>query len=180
MLEISLAMDDFFEILKLLLPALLVFLTTFYMLKKFLDNEDKKRLMELKQEGHKFVTPIRFQAYERMILFLERISPENLLMRVHKPGMNARIFQAELLQTIRTEFEHNISQQIYISNSGWDLVKRSKEETIKIINIASSKVNDNSSGLDLSKVIFKIITELGKVPTQVAVDFLKKEIRQSF
>lgn len=173
-------MDHLFEILKLILPALIVFLTSFYMIKKFLENEDKKRLAEMKEEGHKFVTPIRFQAYERMIIFLERMAPDSLLMRAHKPGMSARQFQAELLSMIRTEYEHNISQQIYISNAGWDLVKRSKEETIKIINIASSKVNDNSSGLDLSKVIFKIISDLGKMPTQVAIDFLKKEIRHSF
>lgn len=173
-------MDHLFDILKLILPALIVFLTTFYMLKKFLDNEDKKRFAELKEQGHKFVMPIRFQAYERMVIFLERISPESLLMRVHKPGMSARLFQAELLQTIRTEYEHNMSQQIYISNAGWELVKRSKEEIIKIINIASSKVNDNSSGIDLSKIIFKIMTDLGKAPTQVAIDFLKKEIRHSF
>lgn len=173
-------MDHLFEILNLILPALIVFLTSFYMIKKFLENEDKKRLAEMKEEGHKFVTPIRFQAYERMIIFLERMAPDSLLMRAHKPGMSARQFQAELLSMIRTEYEHNISQQIYISNAGWDLVKRSKEETIKIINIASSKVNDNSSGLDLSKVIFKIISDLGKMPTQVAIDFLKKEIRHSF
>ena len=173
-------MDPFFEILKLILPALIVFLTSFYMIKKFLENEDKKRLSELRADGHKFVTPIRMQAYERMVIFLERISTESLLMRVHKPGMNARLFQSELLQTIRTEYEHNLSQQIYISNAGWDLVKRSKEETIKIINIASSQVNDKSSGLDLSKVIFKIISELGKSPAQAAIDYLKKEIRHSF
>lgn len=173
-------MEHFFEILKLILPALIVFLTSFYMLKKFFDNEDKKRIAELKHESHKFLTPIRLQAYERMIIFLERISPESLLMRVHKPGMSARLFQTELLQTIRTEYEHNISQQIYISNAGWDLVKRSKEETIKLINIGASKVNDDASGLDFSKAIFKIISELGKIPTQVAIDYLKKEIRQSF
>ena len=173
-------MDAFFEILKYILPAIIVFLTSFYFLKKFLDNEDKKRMASIKGEGHKFVTPIRFQAYERMIIFLDRISPESLLMRVHKPGMSARHFQTELLQSIRTEYEHNISQQIYVSNAGWDLVKRSKEETIKIINIASAKVNDNASGLDLSKAIFNIISEIGKIPTQMAIDFLKKEIRHSF
>lgn len=173
-------MDHLFELLKLILPALIVFLTAFYMIKKFIGNEDKKRLAALKEEGHKFVMPIRFQAYERMIIFLERISPESLLMRVHKPGMSARLFQAELLQTIRTEFEHNISQQIYVSNAGWDLVKRAKEETIKLINISSGKVNDNASGIELSKAIFKILSEIGKVPTQIAIDFLKKEIRQSF
>lgn len=173
-------MDHLFEILKLILPALIVFLTSFYMIKKFLENDDKKRMAEMRQEGHKFVTPIRFQAYERMIIFLERISPESLLMRIHKPGMSSRQFQSELLHTIRTEYEHNLSQQIYVSNAGWELVKRSKEEVMKIINIASSKVNDNASGLDLSKVIFKILSELGKIPTQVAIDFLKKEIRSSF
>lgn len=173
-------MDSFFEILKLILPALIVFLTSFYMIKRFLDNEDKKRLAELREQGHKFVTPIRFQAYERMIIFLERISPESLLMRVHNPSMNARQFQSELLQTIRTEFEHNLSQQIYISNAGWDHVKRAKEETIKIINLASSKVNDKSSGIELSKAIFSVISALGKMPSQSAIDFLKKEIRGSF
>jgi hypothetical protein len=173
-------LKDIMEIIKIVIPSIVVFVTAFYIMKKFFENEDKKRQVESKMQNHNLITPIRLQAYERMILFLERISPESLVMRVHKQGMNGRKLQQELLQNIRTEFEHNIAQQIYVSNSGWELVKRAKEETIKIVNIASSKINDSSSSIDLSKAIFDIVSGLEKIPTQIAIEYLKKEIRQSF
>lgn len=173
-------MDELFEILKLILPAGIVFLTAFYILKQFFQNEEKKRIKELRHNNSGLVTPLRLQAYERIILFLERISPESILLRVNKPGMSARMLHSELLQTIRTEFEHNISQQVFVSNAAWDLVKRAKEETIKIINIASTRVSDNSSGLELSKAVFKVASELDKLPGQIAIDYMKKEVRQSF
>ena len=94
-----------------------------------LDNKQKKRLLELKKDERKVITPIRLQAYERSTLFLERISPEALIPRVHKNGMSARQLQQEMLNDVRREFDHNLSQQMYMSDQVWMVIKKAKEET---------------------------------------------------
>ena len=173
-------MDEFFEILKLILPTGIVFLTAFYAIKKFLDNEQKKRLIELRKDGQKVITPIRLQAYERATMFLERISPNALINSVHKQGMSARMFQVKMIAMIRNEFNHNLSQQVYMSNEAWLGVKNAKEEMIKLINVTTYKVGDKASGSDLSKVILKITMKIDKLPTEEAIDYLKAELRKSF
>ncbi len=173
-------MDIFFDILKLILPAIIVFLTAFFTIKKFLDNEQKKRLVNLRKDGQTVITPIRLQAYERVTMFLERISPLALVNSVNKQGMSARMLQAGMLSTIRDEFNHNLSQQVYMSNEAWLLVKKSKEEMIKMINVTLYKVGDSASGSDLSKVILQIAMKMDKLPTEIAIDFLKAELRKLF
>jgi len=173
-------MDTFFEILKLILPAGIVFLTAFYSIKKFLDNEQKKRLIELRKDGQKVVAPIRLQAFERVTMYLERISPNMLINSLHKQGMSARMLQEEMLSTIRNEFNHNLSQQVYMSNEAWLRVKNAKEEMIKIINVTASKVGDHGSGTELSKIILQLAMKIDKFPTDLAIDYLKDELRKSF
>ena len=173
-------MGELFDIFKYILPALIVFLTSFYTLKLFLRKEYKNKVIQLKMNNQKLILPIRLQAYERIALLLERIALNNLIIRVHKKGMSARLLQAELLKTIRTEFEHNLSQQIYISSQAWGAVKTAKEETIKAINIAATKVSDDGTGIDLSRVVFDLITKVDKLPTELAIEILKAEVRQVF
>lgn len=173
-------MDVFLEIIKSILPAGIVFLTAFFAIKKFLDNEQKKRLLDLRKDGQKVIIPIRLQAYERATMFLERISPDVLINGVYKEGMSARMLQAELLNKVRDEFGHNLSQQVYMSDGAWLRVKNAKEEMIKMVNIASSRVTDDAPGMELSKIILQLSMKIGKLPTQTAIEYLKKELRQSF
>ena len=173
-------MEQIFEILKLLIPATLVFFTAFYVLKQFFENEQKKRNLEARQASSKAVTPVRLQAYERMVLYLERITPDHLLMRVYKKGMSAKLLHTEMIQAIREEFEHNLAQQIYISKPSWELVKTTKEEVIKLVNLAHNQMEDDSSGLEMSKMLIKMSSELDKVPTHVAIDYIKNEVKQFF
>lgn len=173
-------MDVLVELLKIVLPAGIVFVSSFYLVKTFLKSEGEKRLLEIKLANQNTITPIRLQAYERVILFLERISPNNLVPRVYKNGMGSRLLQTELLKTIRTEFEHNLSQQIYMSNNAWEMVKTAKEETIKLINIASTKVTDNSSGLELCQAIIQLSASMAQLPAQDAIESIKSEIEQRF
>ena len=173
-------MDALLEILKIVLPSGIVFATSYFLVKNFLNSEHEKRLSEARLANQQTITPIRLQAYERIILFLERISPNSLIARVYKNGMSSRQLQAELLKTIRAEFEHNLSQQIYMSNKTWEMVKGAKEENIKLINLASTKVLDNASGLDLSQTIIQMNSQLVKSPTQTAIENIKSEIEERF
>ena len=173
-------MNDVLEIVKYVLPSLVVLATSYYLLKLFIENEQKKRNMDIKMAGYKIITPIRLQAYERLVLFLERISPESLIMRVHKTDMTAAQMQSVLLQNVREEFEHNLSQQVYVSSSAWDLIRTAREDIIKLVNTAAAKLNDNATATDLGQKIFELSLSENKLVTKSALEFLKNEIRQVF
>jgi len=162
------------------LPALAVIGIAYLLLKQFLTNESEKRAHEIKARTMDKVFPLRIQAYERYTLYLERISPNNLVMRVHKPGMNASLMHGELLRTIRQEFDHNLAQQIYISSKGWELIKNAKEETIKVVNLASTKVENNGDSYALSRSILEIEARLENSPVAPALEYLKKEVAKNF
>ena len=174
-------MTTFFELLKIIIPAGAVFAASYFLVKRFLDNEQKRREFELKKSTLGTITPLKIQAFERIIIFLERINPNSLVIRVNKNGMNARQLQLELVAAVKTEYEHNLSQQIYLSVGAWELVKTSKEEIIQLVNISSSKVAYDSNSSDLAMMILNITNNLGKkLPNDVAIDYIKKEIAQIF
>ena len=173
-------METFLEILKFILPSLIMFGGVYFVMSKFLDTEQRKQLLVLRQENQKVTTPLRLQAYERLVLYLERISMDKLVLRVNKPGMTAKSLQADLLRTIQQEFDHNLTQQVYTSNTSWDTVKTAKDESLKIVNLAGSQMKPDSKGTDLGQKIFEIMLKLDKSPSQIAVLILKKDIRQLF
>ncbi|MCD4772145.1 MAG: hypothetical protein K8R41_02030 [Bacteroidales bacterium] len=173
-------MSEIFEILKYILPSLIVAGLVYFILKEFLKTDNIKQQTEIKLANQKLITPIRLQAYERIVLFLERNSPNNLVLRVNKPKMTALDLQISLIKTIRDEFEHNLSQQLYISAKAWDLVKNAKEDLIKTINTAASQTPENSTSADLGQMIFKLSLEQKNSPQKIALDFVKKEIKMLF
>jgi hypothetical protein len=101
-------------------------------------------------------------------------------MRLHNAGLPAKALQAEFLKAIREEYDHNVAQQLFISPLAWQMVKDSKEETIKIINIAGNQMQATSTGIDLSSKIFEIVAEIGQLPTEITVEYLKKELQELF
>jgi hypothetical protein len=173
-------MSDFLEILKYILPAGVVFATSYFLIKAFMDNQIRLRELEVKIKGKSIITPIRLQAYERVALLLERISPSSLVMRVQKSDYSLSQLQSALIHSIRDEFEHNLSQQVYLSAYSWELVKEAKEEMIKLINVAASQLNENATSNDLCTNIFVNTLETKKLATNKALDYLKKEIRATF
>ena len=179
-------MEEFIEVIKLAIPSLLVFGVVYFMLKQFLNRElgiNNQQLKiqeaEFRQQAKKDFIPLKNQAYERALLYVERIDPNNLIMRVHKPNMSARQLHSALLNTIREEYNHNMVQQLYITKSSWDKLKQAKEETVKIINMAQNQMKENSTGLELSGIIFEIVSKLDHLPTTTAVDYMKTEFQKS-
>lgn len=168
------------QILLTVVPVLFVSVSTYYLIRGFFENEERKRKAEIRMSNKDIITPIRLQAYERVVLFLERITPNSLVMRVFKNGMSGKLLQTELVKSIRSEYEHNMSQQLYMSNQAWEIVKTAKEETVKLINIASTKIPESAAGMDLANAIIEIASQIPKLPTQVAVEALKKELSQEF
>jgi hypothetical protein len=173
-------MEEIIESVKYILPALLVMIITWYLVRSLIDNFEKQRKIEFLMKSHEITVPLRLQAYERITLFLERISIDSLLTRTNQPGMNSRHMQSELLASIRSEYEHNLSQQVYVSVQAWEIVKNARAQMIKIVNTASDKTDPNAPSLELSRNILEVISEYSKSPTQVAIDFLKDEIQGLF
>jgi len=144
-------------------------------------NKEKEKLENLlKAEDKKLITPMRLQAYERMVLFLERITPQSMVFRVQKPGMNVLQLQTALLQNVRQEFEHNQAQQLYISNEAWSMAKTAKEELVRMINSAAAKVQPEEDATNLSKEIFSSMIGSEKAITERALTVLKKDIQALF
>jgi hypothetical protein len=173
-------MDIIWIIIAVFISSAAVFATAFLTITKFLDHEEKKHLLELRMQNQKILTPVRLQAYERMALFLERITPNGLVIRVYQQGMSSFQLQSALIRSVRDEFEHNLAQQVYISNPAWEMVRNAKEDTIKLVNIAASRLNDSATGADLSTTILELSIQSGAQPTARALDFLKEEIRKLF
>lgn len=174
-------MNAFIDLLKIIIPAGAVFAAAYFLVKRFLDNEQKRREFELKKTNQANITPLKIQAYERIVIFLERINPNSLVVRVNKNNMNARQLHLELVSAIKSEYEHNLSQQIYMSEGAWELVKNAKEEIIKLINVSSSKVTPDAPSSDLAIMVLNITANLEKrLPNDIALDYIKREIAQKF
>ena len=169
-----------FQIALIVVPAGAVLLTAIFFLRKESEKEVRSLRIELQRERQKYFLPHRVEAYQRAVLLMERIHPNNLVMRLHNPGLPAAAMQAKLLEGIREEFDHNIAQQIFINPQTWEIVRRSKEETVKIINLAGSQMGPTSVGMDLAGKIFEIVGEVGTMPTEIAVEALKKELQELF
>lgn len=171
---------EILEILKYILPSLVVFITVFVLVKKFLQAEERRKMLEIRASMQKELLPLKLQAYERLTIFLERISPASLILRTHKQGMSARYLQNELVNAIKSEYEHNLSQQVYVSNTCWEVVKNAKDEMIKFVLTAGARLDDSAGGVDFSKLLLEIAGSVDKLPTQIALDVLKAELRQTY
>lgn len=169
-------MDLLLDILQIAIPSLLVFLTAWLLLRNMIRNDQDRRRQELILQNSRTITPIRLQAYERVVLFLERISLESLLIRINSPGMSASQLHTSLLNSIRSEFEHNLSQQIYMTQQAWEVVKNARSNTIKLINTEYEKIPENATGIELSRKLLERIMDLEKEPTRTAIEYIKNEV----
>jgi hypothetical protein len=149
--------EVFIEVLKFILPAIMVFFTAYFVLKNQGESQlSRLRLEVLKQNQH-VLTPIKLQAYERMTLFLERISPIQLLQTHNQPDMSGKALRHILITTVQNEYNYNLSQQIYMSPQAWNLIKVVKEQVIGLITEASSGMPEQASANDLSNMIVEYL-----------------------
>ena len=163
-----------------LVPSAAIIIIVHLFFKKQLTKDVTQVSRELKKERQSYFLGPRVEAYQRIILLMERINPHSLIMRTYDPKKTAKEFQGNLLTAIRSEFDHNVAQQMFISLQGWEMVKKSKEETIKIINLAAKQLEENASATDLSTKIFELIAEIGDLPTEITVNQLKQEFQKLF
>ncbi|MCO6495376.1 MAG: hypothetical protein J5I91_06830 [Bacteroidetes bacterium] len=168
------------EIIKFTLPSVVVAVIAYLLISKLTEDNLKKLDYEIRKANNHTFTPIKLQAYERLVLLMERISPPTLIQEYNNSVLSALELKNIMLVAINTEFSHNISQQIYISNQAWTLTKLVKEEVIEFINLSFNMLAKDATGIELSKIMIDKMIENNSQPTQKAIDFLKAEIRLYF
>lgn len=173
-------MEALIDLVKIVVPASIVLYAVYLMVRSFIIKEIELKKLEIRSRSIETVLPVRLQAYERMTLFLERTAPQNLLIRLNSPGLSSRDFHKMLLDEIRSEYNHNVSQQVYISEAVWTQIKNAKEDLTLMINEASAQVPPDASSIDLAKRIFEVALDKKVDPIGHALSELKKEIQQTF
>lgn len=150
----------------------------YLLLMKFINHQQSIQQAEWKDRKRKDYIPVQMQAYERLILLLERINPERLVFRATKPGMSARLLQSEINKLVREEFDHNLTQQLYISAEAWEAVKAAKEELGGILNAAAERVHKDADAMEFSRAILEVSASLKTLPSEAAIAILKREFKK--
>jgi hypothetical protein len=171
------------EMVKYILPSMVMLGGVYLITANFIDNENKKREFELRKqllnENRKALLPIRMNAYERLLIFLERMNPTSAIHRERTHNMSARDLQFAITNNIREEYEHNLSQQLYVSNEAWTSIINAKEEMVKLYNLVGNNLPDNAGSLEYSKAILDyILSSEKKLPCEYSIDFLKEDIKR--
>ena len=148
------------DILKYTVAGIGVVWVAFYLFKPYLDRAGQVQLLELKKSVSSQTLPLRLQAYERVILFIERINPANMLIRLNPSDLSATELELMIVTEVRNEFQHNITQQIYVSSRVWNVVKRVKEDTLNMVNNTIQALPHDASGMDVSKTILIHLNQL--------------------
>lgn len=177
---IYLFMEIFADLLKIVLPALIVLYAMYMLVKAFLNRELHRIQLEGRNQRQETVLPIRLQAYERIVLFLERITPSNLLLRINGADFTAREYQHVLMHEIREEFNHNLSQQVYMSHEAWEAVRAAKEEVIALINQQVEALPEDAGSQALKRNMLEYQYQKGFDPTGRAMEKVKAETMELF
>lgn len=171
---------DIWEILKIILPAIVVLATAYLLIDKLLKNDESRRRFELHKNNLSATTPIRLRAYERLILVLERTNPNLLIINTVKPGMTNMELHTLLLSSIRQEFSHNLSQQIYVSNECWEYFRVAQESLLKLVNTCAVQCKPTENANILAERIIQVFSNSDETPTELAIEKLKDEVRSLF
>jgi len=165
--------DQILQLFAYTFPSIVTGAVAFYFFRLHTKNEEGRRRFLLHKDAQKDALPVRMQAYERMVLFLERIAIPSLVVRVGPASENKSDYENLLIKNIETEFEHNLSQQIYMTDECWNIIKAAKSATIQMIRKAAMSETETAD-----KLREDILTETMEKtsPSTTALSYLKKEI----
>lgn len=171
----SIWLSTLLEILKLTIPALIVYFTVSRLLQQYLNHQYNTQLGELRKKQQDATLPLRLQAYERLSLFCERIDLPNLMIRIRPEGLTVPEYRLSLMLAIQQEYEHNITQQVYISDQLWEIVKMARDDAMNVINHAADQLQAKDEGRKLADAIISIIAQRGGSAQATALQAIKKE-----
>lgn len=167
--------DRILDLLSYTIPSMVTGIVAYYFFVNHTKNEERKMKFEILKENQKLGLPIKLQAYERMTLFLERINPSNLLLRVSSVNNDKNAYAASIINTIEQEYEHNIAQQIYISEKCWSVIIASKNATIQLIK--KNEIDESvKTAQELREAILKKTLNTPS-PSSTSLAFIKNEVK---
>ncbi|MCF6353066.1 MAG: hypothetical protein L3J06_08655 [Cyclobacteriaceae bacterium] len=173
-------MDSFFEMLKFILPAALVLYGMYLAIKVMVSKSLLAKELEIKHRSLEITLPVVMQAFERMALFLERVSVDNLLIRVNQSGMTAAVLHSSIIDEIRNEFNHNVAQQVYLSNELWNMIVTAKEDLVTRVNATFQETDPEASSLDYAKKLLERTMENDIDSIELALSTLKEELSKYY
>jgi hypothetical protein len=165
-------MSELFIFLTAVFSASIVATSGYFFFKKFFEEQNKKNQFKISEK----LLPIRLQAYERLILLSERIDPPSMLVRIPANEKSAAEYRLELIFNIQQEFEHNITQQLFVSDQLWQIITLTKNQTIELISIAF----ENTSQKKDTKEFIQNLLKLSSEKPALAALAIKKEISTLF
>jgi hypothetical protein len=168
------------DIIKYTIAGMGVVWIAFYLIKPYLDRDEKIQMLEFRKTISNQTLPLRLQAYERLVLFIERVNPANMLIRMNATSYNAHDLHGLIVEELRNEFQHNITQQIYVSSRAWGVVKHIKDDTLGVVNKSFKSLPENASGLDLAKTILGNLSQLEDNPYELGAGMLRKDLEELF
>lgn len=173
-------MEVFLELIQYIVPSIIVLIFTLVLVKWFLKSENDRRKQELLLNQNKESLPHRIAAYERLTLFLERISAESIVIREQPNSVTVKDLQSNILNSIRTEHEHNMAMQVHLPSTTWQLVRNAKEEMIRTVNISANMVKPNDPSIALGKTILEQYPNNAAYHIKRALDGLKNDVQSIY
>jgi hypothetical protein len=170
-------MSDFLEILKYILPALVVFATIYFLFSRFMNQQYRMKLLEFRQAEGNNLLPLKFQAYERLVMMLERMEPSSMFLRLNTGNLTAAQMRDMMLIALNQEYEYNMTQQLYVSDKLWAIIKLAKEQTANLLLKCSEGVIDSDSATVLIARYDAIKSQLSNIPLDTAKSALKQEMQ---
>jgi hypothetical protein len=166
--------DKFLESIAYILPAAVTGFVAYYMFNSYIKSQNSERKLEILAAKRKDSLPIKLQAYERLLLFCERINPVKMLIRIQPLSTNTNEYLQLLIANIEQEFEHNLVQQIYISDDSWTAIYAAKSA---VINKLKQVAENSNSANDLRE---NVLIDYSKTlpPTETAIAFIKNEVKK--
>ncbi len=171
---------ELYSFITILLVTVVVVFGLYLILTTLAEKFFEKQRWDIRSKNTEIILPLRLQAYERMCLFLERITPNQLLLRTSGSASNALEFQQILLREIREEFNHNLAQQVYMSNDTWEQIKKAVNEVQSLINRAAAEVDEEAPANDLGRKIFEQVIQQEIQPCTHALRIVKEEVQRIF
>ena len=168
------------EVLVISIPLIVLSFVFYLIVIRLTPRNEKSEINELQKIHRIEALPIKLQALERLALFLERITPESLIERVDQQNMDTRSFHKSLIQQVRLEYQHNISQQIYVSSNTWAQIVLAKESIIKLLNTTLEEVGPESTTIVYSTELLNEYFQAENTPIKNAQNHLRNELETKY
>lgn len=171
---------NFYNAIFILIIIAIVAFVCYSIFKRWLKHREREWAFIMRQDNNKSMAPLRITAYERIVVMLERITPQSMVMRYNLSTSSAAFLQMELIKALREEFDHNVSLQMYVSQESWDKVKRAKEETAELIKVAFTRVRPEATAMEFSREILKLEATVGNSAIREALLSIRHEMSKYY